>query len=264
MTLPRWGLLGGLAALFLVALFLVLPVLNYQHRQLLSARQDAEAARLEVAHQIVEKEESRKALALDAEQLTRANDQLREALTIAMQAAPGAVASTAEELLSQPGKPTQRRQHQLSPASSSPSNSVAPAVPTTGHFTTQPACALAQEDDAWFKVDLITLQTREKNTVVVGTAELWRGGPSAMPPGERVLGPLRFQSEVSHAETVASPSPLRWGLALEGLCGGSGCAPGVGVLFPPWEVFGARLEGSAALYAGAPGAFARAGLGVRW
>lgn len=261
-----------LAALVLLGAALV--GLNHQHRRLSLALRGEEAARLELQHQIVLREETQNKLSWDAAVLAQQNQELQTALDAAKKAAPGAKVSAAGHFETAPaevGPPppeapplpecegnhyaTDRRGNFVCAQAAGE-----PSLPTPPQGEAKPAaCVLSSSDQAWFKVDLISLTTQEQNTLAIGTAELWRAGS----PDRRVLGPSHFQSALSQAEAPLPSSSPRWGALALGLCEARGCGLGAGVLAPPLALWGFRLEAQGAVLAG-PAWAALAGVGVRW
>lgn len=243
-------MIAGVVLVLLLCAFL----LNRGHRELVDARRDAEGARLALRHQTVEDAETKRDLQDRVQNLVLRNAVLASAYAESRAAAPGSSPVSASELQTSPEK-VEIRQDAVPAAL--PASSVAPAVPTTG----QPTCALSSGESAWFKVDLIELQTKEQNTLVTGTAELWAQGIDLT--DRRVLGPSRFQSQASSSAALAPQAAPRWGAEVAGMCVQTGCGLGAGVLFPPLAVLGLRLEARLDAYAGPAPALVGA-LGVRW
>lgn len=242
----RWTVAALLCAAAVI--ILALWAMNHEHRALVSALAGREAAELALKHQTVEAQESRKALQASEADLLAKNAVLAAAVESAKAAAPGAQPVSASEFQTAPEKVISVL---TGPPKGSPNAVTGPAT----------ACALSTVESAWFKVDLIELQTKDQNTLVAGTAELWAQGADLV--DRRVLGPSRFQSAVSSSAALAPPAAPRWGAEVLGACAARGCGLGGGVLFPPVSLLGLRIEARAGVLAG-PEATALGAVGLRF
>jgi hypothetical protein len=110
-----------------------------------------------------------------------------------------------------------------------------------------PSCLLAQGDPARIDVDVVDLETRAGNTLVVGTAQVWREGD---PPALVLQGGFQAQAG-STAVRAEPPRPATWGFGGVAQCGSSGaCLGGPLVAFPPLTLLGVRVEAQAGLLLG--------------
>lgn len=258
MTLRPWMVL----LFFALAVWLGVVVWNYQDRQLASARADAEAAQLALKGQIVDHEETAKALRATVADLAAHNTDLAAALAQAKAAAPDATLLSAErfstgevgvlETGSVPGRRTEPADRR-SPEGAVVGPRVAPAGPSTANLPADAAsskpCALSPGDRASIEVEEITLQTKAGNVLVVGTATAYRESPL---PRQALFGG-KFQSNASSTSDLAPPAPPRWGVGLGGVCFIGGCDAGPIAALPPARLFGFQIEAGVGLLAGAHG-----------
>lgn len=218
---------------------------NRERRLRVDAERAGEAAQLALHDLSVEAQKSRGDLERDKKDLIDQNALLREAYEKAVSAAPDAKVVSASRL-DTGSIIIQKNQQVYIPAGSPPS---------------ERPCAVRDGDAVHIhiKVDILELQTKLTNTIIVGTAGVYLVGPP-----EALLAEGVFKSSLTRASELAVPAPPRWGAALLGACGVQGCGPGLAVLLPPATVFGARLEGLLGVTA-LPGALhAMGGLGIRW
>ena len=257
---PAHKALAGVTALALVALCACAFFLNHDYRALRGARADAEAARLALAHQVVATEDTRKQLQASVDDLLAQNAGLRAAVESAKAAAPGAVPVSAARLDTGPlvvhVEPAGAEA--MNPAPHTEAQPPAPHPADLSSAPALPACALREADHASIVVDQVTLQTREGNLLIAGTATAYTE------PEHRLLLGGRFVSALSTTEALAPPTEPRWGAALLGSCGLAGCSLGAGVLFPPLRAFGVRLEGVLGLDTGLDGTHLQGSLGIRF
>ena len=225
---------------------------NREHRLRGSAELAAEAAQLALKGQIVEGQETKKQLDGSVADLVSQNEALAAALAEAKKAAPDAKAESASRLDTGP-LVVHVAPREVASAAPGPPPPAEPAPPTT--------CALTQQDKVSVTVNVLELQTGKGNTLIVGTADVYRVGPP-----RTLLAGGRFQSSLSETHELAETSPPRWGVLALGACGSGGCGPGVGVLLPPVTVPLVHWRAEAFLGAvAAPGSvLALGGIGVRW
>lgn len=229
------------AALLVAAVFLW----NREHRARTDALRSAEAARLELQNQIVAHEQTRRELQGSISGLLENNASLEAALSEARTAAPDA-------------KPVRAARLDTGPLAVA-AKPEAPRVPRAAPAVAKP-CALAVEDAVSIEVDTVDLETKAGNTLVVGTASVFRVDP----PPKELLASGRFQAPLSRSEALAPPSEPRWGVAALAFCGAPGCAFGGGPMFPPVRVLGARVEAVSGLLVGAGGVWLGGSLGLRF
>jgi hypothetical protein len=221
---------------------------NREHRLRGSAEAAAEAADLRLKGQIVADESSRKELEASVGSLLSENKELQAAYAKARQAAPGARPVGAGKLDTGPLAVR-------APPPPTPSNDgKKPNVPPLTE------CALTQQDKVSVEVSILQLQTDKGNNLVLGTADVYRTTPRYL------VASGSFQSELSGVKSLEAEAPPRWGVLALGACGGGGCGPGVGVLFPPVTMPIVRWRAEAFLgVVAAPGALlALGGIGARW
>ena len=192
-----------------------------------SALRDAEAARLILQNQLVEEQASRKQVQGQVNDLLDHNAALREAYEEVSKKAPVEVASVSQldtGPLKVQAPPRPRPSAPVGVTTEDPGEN---PPPSPGSL-----CVLENGNEVGVRVDVLELQTGAGNTIITGTAEVWRVNPT--PP--LFLAGGKFQSKLSVSMQRDAPAPKRWGLLLLGGCGTPGCGPGVGVLFPPFRV----------------------------
>lgn len=260
------------------ALIILLGVLyfwNKDHKLKLDALRSAEAVRLVMAQQLVAEQESKAAVQASKEDLLSQNDLLREGYEALLKAAPDAKVESTAKLVTAPVQALAKAEPIPEPDSAHPPPLPPcdkPYVPDgKGGFTCPSApppvktpaaqCLFDTGSFGSFRVDELVLGTDAGNKLVTGTAEFWRESP--VPRSKLAAG--KFSSSLSDIDTLAAPSPPRWGMEIGGLCTRDGCGLGAGVLLPPFKVPLLGLQGEARgdLYAG-PVLGASAWLGVRW
>lgn len=263
-----WKTVGaGVLAVLALAFFL-----NRSHRAMGDALREAEAAKLALAQQIVADQDSKKELQASLKDMVDQNELLREAYETAMKAAPDARPESTAKLVTAPAPA-------LAKAAPIPEldTSHPPVLPPCdkpyvpdGHggflcpeapAPKKSACLFDTGSLGSFRVDEIVLGTDKGNKLITGTAEFWREAPG---PRSK-LAAAKFNSSLSDVDTLAPPTPPRWGAELGALCTAAGCGLGGGVLLPPFRMPLIGLQGEARgdLYAG-PVLGASAWLGVRW
>lgn len=241
------------------------------HRRLGEALGAAEAARLQLAGQLVADQDTAKELKASVSDLTGQNELLREAYEQAVKAAPDARPVETAALVTAPVRVAQAPPAKIEDESAhppAPPPCDAPLVPDgmgswlcPGKVPKKPAqCVLSAGDLGSFKVDEIVLQTDRGNRLVAGTAEFWRETP---PRAKLAAG--KFSSALSDADALTPPPEPRWGVEAAALCTRDGCGLGGGLLAPPFRVplVGWRAEARLDAYAGPSPALGGA-LGVRW
>lgn len=265
---------------------------SWQHRTLTNAVRDAEAARLELAGQITQDQDTKQELQATVQGLLAQNADLRAAVAAAQKIAPSArpiaTASLKTETVKVLGTPPSETLCVTQDGAVGPVCSQEPALPPCdgvyaedgmGGYYCQPKkqdsgiwkvspkptdraviipCALHTGDSGSFQVDQVVLQTDKGNRILTGTAAFWRETPP-----RALLAQGTFSSTLSDVDGLASPAEPRWGAEALGACTRSGCGLGLGVLFPPLKLFGVRLEARAGALAG-PDLALLGGLGVRF
>jgi hypothetical protein len=257
----RWWVLP---ALVLLCLAVLAGVWTYKHRQLTDAQRAAEAATLALHGQLVAAEGSKSDLQAEVLRLLESYDDLAKRYAEAKAAAPGSHPTGAADLSTGSikahgkarlaGTPLPGQGAAAAPAISDPppapgghSGEGAPAQGALvfDQSTFAPGCLLAEGDKSEIRVHLITLETRKDNTLLVGSAEVWRLDP---PPQAAVVGGS-FTASLSTATGLAPAPEPRWGFAAAGSCGRGGCAPGVALLLPPFHLPFVSARAEAALVA---------------
>jgi len=106
---------------------------------------------------------------------------------------------------------------------------------------------LAPGDPARIDVDVVDLETRAGNTLVVGTASVYREGAT---PALVLQG--GFQASAgSTAVRAEQARPASWGFGGVAMCGTAGaCLGGPLLAFPPLTLLGVQLEAQAGLLLG--------------
>lgn len=231
---------------------------TYQHRTLANAVRDAEAARLELAGQITQDQDTKQELQATVQGLLAQNAELREAVSAAQKIAPSAKPVASASLKTGVVKILE------GPPALPPCDGIY-AEDGMGSLVCQPAvkqaskpsaaapvpnCALHTGDSGSFQVDQVVLQTDKGNKILTGTAAFWRETP---PRAKLAQG--TFSAALSDVDGLAPPADPRWGAEALGACTRSGCGLGVGVLFPPVRLLGVRLEARAGALAGPDLAF---------
>jgi len=260
-----WGLA-------LVLLLGVLHFWNKDHNLKTDALRSSEAMRLTLANQIVADQDSKGELQASLKDELAKNDLLREAYEELLKAAPDAKVEGTAVLKTAPTQALAKADPIPEPDSAHPPPLPPcdkPYVPD-GHggficpeapAPKKSACLFDTGSFGSFKVDEIVLGTDKGNKLISATAEFWRESP--LPRTKLLAG--KFVSGLSNVDTLAAPTPPRWGMEIGGLCTAAGCGLGAGVLLPPFKVplLGLQGEARADLYAG-PVLGASAWLGVRW
>ncbi len=232
--------------------------LNREHRAMTIAQRSAEAAQLALKNQIVEGQETRRQLQGSVAQLLAENADLRTAYDRAKEAAPDAQPASATQLDTGPlrvRKVPASAGVVVTPTQPPPAQAKPEAAPAD-------TCLLQPDDTISVEALVLELETDQQNTVVVGSATVYRDTPAP----RLAIASGAFQSSLSTSHEVAPPSPPRWGAELVGACFSAGCGYGGGVLLPPFRVplFGWRGEARVdALFAG-PATGVLGALGARW
>jgi hypothetical protein len=242
----------------LLVLLAAVALWNHQHQQLIDARRAAEAAQLQLRGQIVTAQESAGALKADVAKLLSENAGLRSAYDAARAAAPGAQPIHAGRLSTGAVEVAEAPRAAEPPAPAAEAEGASTAAGPVGGAG-QAACVLAAGDAASIEVQEVTLQTKQGNILVVGTAAAWRESA----PRARLFGG-KFQSTASSASGLVPASPPRWGAGVGGLCMAAGCAAGPVLALPPWRILGFQVETTLGVLVGGPGAGLTGSGVVRW
>lgn len=252
---PRAKALTATVAVFLVLLLAALAW-NRHHRALTDAQRDAEEARLALKGQIVAHQAGREELQAQVDHLLAENTELRAAYDEARRAAPRSRV-TAVARLDTGRVPVQPRPAPVM-GTGAAGGAGAPIPPTTAPpvVPTKP-CPVETGDDVSIEVSGLELQTGQGARLLVGVAAVLRSDRSVLASGP-------FQAPFSLTTELQVPPPPRWGAALLGACGISGCGPGAAVLFPPVTVLGLRSEFFLGAVAAPSAALVLGGAGVRW
>jgi hypothetical protein len=220
---------------------------NISHRARVSAEHDAEQARLALRQVVVATDETDKELRAGVEKLLAENELLKKAYEDAKRAAPGAAPKATAHLNTKSFE-----------IKGLPEDSPVRA-PAEQPAAKQTACVLRAGDLGSVEATVITLETRQQNLIIAGTAEFYRDAP---PPRVK-LGEGAFTASLSDVAALAPKAGPRWGGALLGLCTRDGCGLGGSVLLPPWSLWGLQVEAQAGALLG-PVPAALGSLGVRW
>lgn len=220
-------------------------LLNHEHNRANAAERRAEAADLILKGQTVELEQTRAQLEGNIQEMVKKDVELQAALDQARKAAPDARPVSVSKLDTGP-LPVKKK-----------AAAAVPPPPPSGSAVCED-CALTYADQLDVQVSVLELQTKLQNTVVVGTAEVYKVQPRTL------LANGRFQASLSSSHKLEVPAEPGWGAMALGACGSSGCGAGGLVLFPPTRVLGLRLEAAAGALAVPAGLQGVVGAGMRW
>lgn len=107
----------------------------------------------------------------------------------------------------------------------------------TLHQSKLPACLLAEGDTGEIRVSQVIVETKEKNQVLVGTAECWRLKPGPVSP----ILTGKFSAKTTF-EKEAAPSPPGVGYGVWIGVGNSGGLLGAAVAAPPFKLWSLQLD----------------------